>query len=83
MVGTTFIFLFQVEAIEEEINNLLTVTQPINREARDLGEPTSKSETLTEWFMWKKTAILSLQMYLNCKIKSTANQDWRILSEVA
>ena len=48
MVGTTFIFLFQVEAIEEEINNLLTVTQPINREARDLGEPTSKSETLTE-----------------------------------
>lgn len=37
MVGTTFIFLFQVEAIEEEINNLLTVTRPINREAKRPG----------------------------------------------
>ena len=82
MVGTTFIFLFQVEEIEEEISNLLTVTQPINREAKRPGEPASKSETLAEWFMWRETAILSLQMYLNCKIKSTVNQDWRILSEV-
>ena len=48
MVGTTFIFLFQVEEIEEEISNLLTVTQPINREAKRPGETASKSETLTE-----------------------------------